>query len=261
DRCSCPALPLTALLRPHGAHAPCPCPCPCPPTPCHAHGPCPMLFERALLRTATAVPLPHQHQQSADTAVPQYLLFLFFILPQLAPAPAHCTVLRRPGWVCGLWTVDRGWTSTCLLFFSHHQKQNLPTPVFFLFFLPLTTPPTTSNIPLRTAKEARTVSQTSTPPTVPNAPSSPFILLFYALDRLQHTTSFSSRLPHHSSPASLLHNPPPLLYAEKKNPLANVPALEEFGRARRKRNRSKEKRDDQHDPSLECVFMWCLVPA
>ncbi|WDK20279.1 hypothetical protein CGRA01v4_11566 [Colletotrichum graminicola] len=130
-----------------------------PPPPCQVHGPCPMLFERALLRTATAVPIPHQHQQSADTAVPQYLFFIlsFFILPQLAPA--RCTILRWPGWACGLWTVD-GWTSTCLLFFSHHRKQNLPTPVFFLFFLPLTTPPTTSNIPPRTAKEARTVSQT-----------------------------------------------------------------------------------------------------
>ncbi|WQF88682.1 hypothetical protein CDEST_13696 [Colletotrichum destructivum] len=75
-----------------------------------------------------------------STPVP---FFLFNFLPQ--PAPAPCTFLRRPGWACGLWVMD-GWTSTCLLFFSHHQKQNLPTPVFFLFFLSLTTPPTTSNI-------------------------------------------------------------------------------------------------------------------
>ncbi|OHW94532.1 hypothetical protein CSPAE12_06902 [Colletotrichum incanum] len=163
-----------------------------------------MLFERALLRTATAVLLLHQHQRSADTEVPQYLFFL----PQLAPA--HCTILRRPGWACGLWIVD-GWTSTCLLFFSHHQKQNLPTPVFFLFFLPLTTPPTTSNIPLRTAKEARTVSQTSSMPTLPNASSSPFILLLHTLDRLRHTTSISLSPPSFLSCISSAQPAPPLI--------------------------------------------------
>ncbi|KAK2038116.1 hypothetical protein LZ31DRAFT_609636, partial [Colletotrichum somersetense] len=197
-----------------------------------------------------------------STPVPVIFIFYF-------TSTCTCTLHTAPSCAgrggrvgCGPW-MD-GWTSTCLLFFSHHQKQNLPTPVFFLFFLPLTTPPTTSNIPPRTAKEARTVSQTSSTPTLPNASSPPFIFLFYALDRLHHTTSISPHLPHHSSPAPVLRNPAPLPLIRQKA-LANVPALEEFGRARRKRNRSKEKKDDQHDPSTvcvcACVFMWCLVPA
>ncbi|CCF37491.1 hypothetical protein CH063_08805 [Colletotrichum higginsianum] len=102
-----------------------------------------MLFERALLRTATVVPFYRTSMGKVRTSQYPGTFFLFNFLPQ--PAPAPCTFLRRPGWACGLWVMD-GWTSTCLLFFSHHQKQNLPTPVFFLFFLSLTTPPTTSNI-------------------------------------------------------------------------------------------------------------------
>ncbi|KAK1468937.1 hypothetical protein CMEL01_00704 [Colletotrichum melonis] len=120
----------------------------------------PHALELCHVRTATAV--PHQHRPKCgyrSTPVrylyPQPSILNPHLHLALAPAGVGVDMGQR---ACVVWIVD-GWTSTCLLFFSHHQKQNLPTPVFFLFFLPLTTPPTTSNIPLRIAKEARTVSQ------------------------------------------------------------------------------------------------------